>query len=269
MTISEAVLLGFVQGFTEFLPISSSGHLVLFRSLFGIDIQFALAFDAILHLATVLAIIIYFYDDLWFLSQTALRKLGRLPVNRKEEILMYALVVGTLPAATVGFFAEPYMTTYFNSPLLVAIFLFFASLFFMYGEWRYYTEPRHGSLTVNTGFRIGLFQMMALLPGFSRSGATIVGGMLLGLNRYEATKFAFLLAIPITLGVGLKKFLDWLVSDEVILWVPVLVSAVVSFFVALLCIHYFLKFIRRYTLWPFVWYTLIISIFILFVYLFA
>jgi undecaprenyl-diphosphatase len=266
MTIIEAVLLGFVQGFTEFLPISSSGHLVLARAVFDIDIEYALAFDAVLHLATVLAVILYFYQDILSLIQTVLRKFGRLPVNERDETLLYALLIGTIPVVIVGLAVESYIEEVFQSPLIVAGVLVLAAFFFMYAEWRQTIEPRRTEMSVGKGFKIGLFQVMAILPGFSRSGATLAGGMLLGLTRSEAARFSFLLAIPVTAGVGIKKLLEFLVSDQTVAWVPVLVGAMTATITAFIVIHFFLAFIRRYTLWPFIWYTLILGCFVLFIF---
>lgn len=266
MSIVDAVLLGFIQGFTEFLPISSSGHLVLARALFGIDIEYALAFDAVLHLATVSAVSLYFYKDILSLVQTVLRKFGRLPVNQRDETLLYALIIATIPVVVVGLFVETYIETTFQSPLIVAGVLIFAAFFFMYAEWRQTIKPRQSDMSLAKGFQIGLFQLIAIIPGFSRSGATIAGGMLLGLTRAEAARFSFLLAIPVTAGVGIKKILDFLISEQMVDWIPVLIGSLTATITAFVTIHFFLAFIRRYTLWPFIWYTLILGCFVLFIF---
>ncbi len=260
MGITEAIILGLVQGVTEFLPVSSTGHLVLVREFLTISDADGLAFDAVLHFATTVAIIIYFWSDLWRLLQTVLRRLGRLPVNRTEWDLFRALVAGTIPAVVVGILVESYVAEYGRSAAVVAVVLVIAAIFFMYSEWRHFTEPRQGGMTIARGFKIGLFQMFALLPGMSRSGITIGGGMLLGLSRTEAARFSFLLAIPITLGVGIKKTIDLIALGEMVAWDMVAVGAGVAFFSALLVIHFFLAFIRRYTLWPFVWYSIGLAI---------
>jgi undecaprenyl-diphosphatase len=269
MTLIDAGLLGFVQGITEFLPVSSTGHLVLAREVFSIEIENALAFDVILHLATVLAVILYFHKDIWVLGQTFLRKLGRLPVNKKEETLLFALMIGTIPAAIMGFMFENVISDMFRSPVSVAVVLFVSAWFFVYAEWKYQNQPRTSELTIKSGFMIGCFQVLALMPGFSRSGATICGGMLLGLTRVEAARFAFLLAIPIILGAGVLQMLEFLTSDEPVNWLALGVGAGVSFTVAILAIHFFLGFIRRYSLWPFIWYKFILAIFIMFVFWFG
>lgn len=259
MQMLDAIILGVVQGVTEFLPISSTGHLVLVRELLLIDGINALAFDAILHFATTVAVMLYFRNDLWRLVQVAMRKLGRLPVEAKEMTLLYALAIGTVPAVVAGLLFESVVTTHLQTATVVAVVLFTASIFFMYAEWRYSIAPPHGKITLRRGILIGVFQMLALLPGMSRSGATIAGGMLVGLTRIEATRFSFLLAIPITLGVGTKKTLDLMQQEGEVAWLIIAVGASVAFATALFVIHFFLAFIRKYTLWPFVWYGVILS----------
>jgi undecaprenyl-diphosphatase len=258
MDIISALILGLVQGITEFLPISSSGHLVLVREFLTIDDSSQLAFDAVLHLATTSAIIVYFWSDIWILIQTAIRKLGRLPVNEKDLTMMYALLIGTVPGVMLGLLLESVMDELFSVGAVAGV-LFLSAIFFMYAEWRYYTRPPQGALTVKTGFLIGCFQALALIPGFSRSGATLAGGMLLGLTRYESARFSFLLGIPITLGVGLKKLLELIVLGGDVSWVQIILGAAVSFFTALVVIHFFLAFIRRYSMWPFIWYSIVLA----------
>ncbi len=269
MTIFDAMTLGLVQGLTEFIPVSSTGHLVLMHEVLGATTGDALAFDAMLHLATLLAVFIYFFSDIWLLVQATLRKLGRLPVNPKDELLLKALLIGTIPAVILGLLFESIITEMFRSPLMVAFVLILSAFFFIYVEWKYVNTPRNGEIDVATGLKIGLFQTLALLPGFSRSGATIGGGMLLGLTRYEAAKFSFLLSMPVILGVGSKKLLDLLISDQAIEWAAIGVGALTAFVVALFTIHVFLNFTRKHTLWPFIWYKLILAIFILAVFWFS
>lgn len=269
MDILASIILGLVQGITEFLPISSSGHLILVREVLAVDDANQLAMDAILHLSTTVAIMVYFRKDIWVLAQTLMRRLGRLPVNKKDLILLYALLVGTIPAVILGFLLEPIFDKYLNSALVVAVVLLLSAIFFMYAEWRYYAKPPQGQLTVRRGLWVGLFQALALLPGLSRSGITLAGGMLLGLSRYESARFSFLLAIPITLGLGAKKLLDLIVLDGQVDWKMIAIGAGISFVMALIVIHFFLAFIRRYTLWPFIWYIVVLSLVVFYFVLFV
>ncbi len=268
MDIFSAVILGIVQGLTEFLPVSSTGHLILMHTLLGVENENSLAFDAILQLATVLAVIVYFFDDLYTLLQTLMRKLGRLPVNEKDLTLLKALGVGTIPAVVLGLFLESYMETTFRHPLIVAVVLVLGSILFMIAEYRYQNCYHEREVDVKSGLKIGFFQALALLPGFSRSGATIAGGMLLGLSRYDAARFAFLLSIPLILGSGLKKLLELITADVAVVWSPILFGSVVSFVVGLLAIHFMINFVRNHTLWPFIWYRIILAAFIIFVFVF-
>lgn len=265
MDAFAAIILGLVQGVTEFLPISSTGHLVLVRDWLSVSDVNGLAVDAVLHFATTLAVILYFRSDLTVLISAMFRKLGRLPVNERDITLFYALAVGTVPAVILGLLLDSTISTHLQTPLVVAGVLFLASVFFLFAEWRHYVEPKRQEINVKKGLLVGLYQALALLPGFSRSGATIAGGMLLGLSRYEATRFSFLLAIPITLGAGSKKLIDLLQTSGTVDWVPIYIGAGVAFVTALIVIHYFLKFIRRYTLWPFVWYGITLSLIVLYV----
>lgn len=265
MDILNAVILGVLQGITEFVPISSSAHLLLVGDLLSLEGSNSLAFYGVLHLATTLAIIIYFKNDVWLLIQTFIRRLGRLPVNEKDNLLMVALVLGTIPAVIIGLLFENIIKTIFHAPLSIAFMLFISSVFFMYAEWQYYKKPPHGSLNIKQGFWVGCFQALALLPGFSRSGSALAGGMLLGMTRVEAARFSFLLAIPITLAVGLKMLLELIMSEGGVAWGPVMIGAGVCFVTALFVIRFFLGFIRKYTLWPFIWYKIVLSILIVYV----
>lgn len=265
MDIVASIILGFVQGITEFLPVSSTGHLVLLHIVLGVEDVSSLAFDAILHLATALAVIVYFFDELFMLLQAVLRTLGRLPVNEKDILIVKALLVGTIPAVVAGFFLESYMDLLFRNPILVAIILILGSFLFMYAEYVYDNNFHTGEIDTKTGFKIGLFQMLALIPGMSRSGATISGGMILGLNRSEATRFSFLLALPVILGAGAKKMLELLSSSAEVAWVPVGIGAGVSFLVGLCAIHFMVTYIKNHSLWPFIWYRITLAGFVLFV----
>lgn len=259
------MLLGIVQGLTEFLPISSTGHLVFARELMNLYDANALAFDAILHVATALAVILYFSRPLGELVQTALRKLGRLPVNKKDETLLYAVLIGTIPAVVLGLVLESLMETVFRNLLLVAIVMFLGAFLFAYAEWKYFKEPRRFGIDIPMGVKVGLFQVLALIPGMSRAGATIAGGMILGLSRSESTHLSFLLAIPIVVGAGSKKLLELLlVGGGNVDWIVVITGSVAAFLSALLAIHWLVRFLANHTLWVFVWYRILFAAVVIF-----
>ena len=146
--------------------------------------------------------------------------------------------MGTIPAVFFGLLLEDIMATAFRSPTLVAGVLVVGSIFFIYAEWVYKGKKHRNQFTVKSGLKIGLWQSLALIPGFSRAGATISGGMVLGFSRGQATKFAFLLAIPIMLGAGSKKLLEIMATDTTIAWIPLLVGALTAFIVGCLAIKF-------------------------------
>lgn len=269
MSVIEAIVLGVVQGLTEFLPVSSTGHLILVRTLFGISDSNALAFDAVLHLATAAAVILYFHKDLWNLLQALMRRMSRLPVDERELTLLKALAIGTIPAVVLGLSLESIMETAFRSPLLVAAVLVLGSGLFVYAEWVHANRPPQNIMTLKKGLLIGLFQALALIPGMSRSGATISGGMLLGLSRSEAARFAFLLAVPVILGAGSKKLLELIAGGGDVVWGPILLGAIAAFITGLLAVHLMLAFVKRYSLWPFVWYRVFLAAFVVFIVLYG
>lgn len=231
------IILGIVQGLTEFIPVSSSGHLILareFLSVHGND----LAFDAVLQIATVLAVLVYFRKDLW----------GLLYDWKKLKIVILA----TIPAVVIGLLLENYMETVFRNVLLVAIMLVVGSFIMLLSEF-FATQDK--TLNLKNGFTIGLFQCLALVPGMSRSGMTISGGLFTGLNREEATRFSFLLSFPIILGSGLKKVFDIQTFD-----LSFGLAFITAFIVGLAAIHFLIKFLKTHTLRTFAWYRIFLAI---------
>lgn len=254
-----AVVLGVVQGATEFLPVSSTGHLILTRSVFGISHDNALAFDAVLHLATAVAVLVYFRRDWEKLATSFFALLRRRPVAREQSILIGALAVGTVPAVVLGVLLEQLIATTFRSPLLVAGVLVLGSVLFMVAEYLYVRREGHITLSVRRGGIIGCFQALALLPGMSRSGASIAGGMLIGLSRSDAARFAFLLSLPVIIGAGGAKLIELVAVDVAVAWTALALGAAVSFAVGMAAIHFMLSFVRRHTLWPFIWYRIALA----------
>ena len=256
-----ATILGLVQGVTEFLPISSTGHLILVRSLLRISDTHALAFDAVLHLATAGAVVAYFRRDISALIQTFLRYVGRMPVGGRDAVLLFAILFGTIPAAIAGFFLEDMMDAALRAPLVTAFGLAGGSV--LLGAAEYFCRKRSISsrgLTVYKGIGIGVFQMLALIPGMSRSGSSIAGGMLLGLSRADATRFAFLLAVPVIFGAGIKKVVEMLSLGGEVSWSAVLLGAFVAFLSGLAAIHFMIRYLRTHTFWPFIWYRLALAL---------
>jgi len=248
MSIWTYLLLGAVQGITELLPVSSSGHLILVHAWLGTTAN-DLAFDALLHFATALAIAGYFWRDI-------------VRIVRERSAILIVLLVATIPAVVLGLLLEDVMATVFRNPHLVAYALIAGSVCMVGVEWMYRrrTEPFVMALSVPRAVVVGLFQSLALIPGMSRSGMSMVGGMAMGLSREESARFGFLLGVPLLLGAGAKKTLD---LGVVGVSTSMVLGAVVAAGIAVLVIHYFLRFVRTHTLYPFVAYRVVLAIGIL------
>jgi len=262
MEIINAVILGLVQGITEFLPISSSGHLIILRDILGQQVDYGLAYDAVLQLATTLAILLYFRKDIFALFLSFFKLISGKENNPEQKKITYAVILGTIPAVILGIFLENAMDTVFRSSVLVAGTLILGAVIMFLAD-KFATQNKQ--ITPRNGFVVGLFQALALIPGMSRSGMTISGGLFMGLNRELATRFSFILAFPILFGSGLKKFLDLGTSGLLDVIGPnLLIGCAVSFFSGLLAIHFLLKFLKNHNLNLFIWYRVIVAILILF-----
>jgi undecaprenyl-diphosphatase len=261
MEIVNSVILGVVQGLTEFIPVSSSGHLILAREILGMNLEYSLAFDAVLQLATTFAVLVYFRKDIFNLAKNFLKFISGKFVEAKELILLKAVVIGTIPAVVIGFLLEDKMDTIFRSSFLVAMTLIVGGLIMFFAE-RF--AKQNLDLNVKRGIGIGFFQALALIPGFSRSGMTISGGLFLGLKREVATRFSFILAFPVLLGAGLKKLLD-LGSTGLLdsVGVELLLGSLASFAVGLLAIHFLVTFLKKHTMNAFVVYRFVLAIVVL------
>lgn len=260
MDVLSAVILGVVQGLTEFLPVSSTGHLILAREVLGLNTEYGLAVDAVLHFATAFAVLLYFRNDFLKLLKTAWAFVTRKPIEEGESNLMWALIVGTIPAVVLGLMLEDMIETTFRSAELVAYVLIAGSILFLVAEYVAKKIHEKQEVTIKKGLAVGCFQALALLPGMSRSGATISGGLLLGFSREQAARFAFLLSLPIILGAGTMKVLD-LQSAGVLVEQGgmIALAAIAAFLSGLAAIHYLLKFLRNHTLLVFVVYRLILA----------
>lgn len=252
MTIIEAIILGIIQGATEFLPISSSGHLLLVPALFNIS-EPDLNTTAIAHLGTLLAVLIYFRRDIWQIIIAVLNGLyQRRPFEDDMSRLGWQILAGTIPAALAGLLFEETFDRIFGNPTIAAIALFGTAALLIVGERLHSGVKPLKELSWTDAVIIGLFQLIALLPGISRSGSTITGGLIRKLDRATAARFSFLLGIPAIAGAGLLALLDLLGSPDVSNQIPVLgVTFVVAAVVGYLCIAFLLSWLRRHRLYLF------------------
>lgn len=215
MTWYQALILGALQGATEFLPISSSGHLVLFPWLFGWDIdpEVLFPFTVVVHWGTLLAVIAAFWGDLVRLTSALFQGIRRRDLlGSVDAKLAWLLLLATIPAALAGVLFDDLIRGAFAQPQMVAVLLLVNGGLLMMGEWfrtRRDSVSGLSELGAPDAIVVGLFQMLALFPGISRSGSTIVGGLLRGFNRLESARFALLLAVPIMLGAGVVALGDF------------------------------------------------------------
>lgn len=265
MDFLSALVLGLVQGLTEFLPVSSSGHLIIAREILGLQTTTGLFVDATLHFATALAVLIYFRTDFKKLVGALVQMIRRKPVEVYEKTLLLALIVGTIPAVALGLLLENSIETVFRSAEVVAWALVGGSLLFLVAEYVSKrikaTRELSTAVSVKQGFLIGAAQALSLIPGVSRSGATISAGLMLGLTREQAARFAFLLSFPIILGAGGVSALKLEASGAFQSFgLPILVAAITAFVTGLLAIHYLLKYLRNHTLNLFVVYRIALAL---------
>lgn len=258
MQLTDVVILGVIQGFTEFLPVSSSGHLLAARYLFGISDDGGVALDAFLHLGTLTAVLIYF-RTVWFgIVRSAIHVDAG---GRDKRELLAKLLLATVPAAVVGFLFEDIVASNLRSPAVLAgSFVFTAALLWLFDVVAVGDVPTaHTRATFRDAIIIGCWQVVALIPGVSRSGVTIAAGRQRGLSRRQATTFSFLLSAPIIAGAGVSSAIDILQAHTV----PV-VQLFVGYSLALACgllaIHLLLKAIERVSFTPFAVYLMIMAL---------
>lgn len=236
----QAFFLGLLQGLTEFLPISSTGHLILFSKFF--DIPSNLSFDAFLHLGSFLAIFIYFRKDL----------------NEIWKIKNYILI-SVLPGGIAGLSLEHFIEEHFRTPFGVAFFLLFMTIPMFLGEKFGKKRETLKDLTYLKALFIGIFQALALLPGTSRSGITISAGLLFGLKREEAARYSFLAGAPLILGAGLYEGLK-LLKTSPIDWYVATLGFIASFISSFIAIAFLIPFLKRHSLNIFIFYRIALAL---------
>lgn len=260
LELLQVVVLGIIEGITEFLPISSTGHLIVATALMNFQAGGA-TFEIFIQLGAVVAVIGYFAKDLFSQVQ-------RVPSDKDVQRLWLGIIIAFIPAAVIGFLISDWMDEVLFKPEVVAISLIVGGVIFLLIERRKVDEQavvttELTAITLKQALLVGLAQTIALIPGVSRSGASIIGGMLAGLNREVATKFSFYLAIP-TLGIAtiysLVKSLDELSSNDLAL---LMLGAVVSGIVAWVAIAWLLRFVARNNFVVFGYYRIIAGIIIL------
>ncbi|CAN5505733.1 undecaprenyl-diphosphate phosphatase [soil metagenome] len=256
----KAAVMGIVEGLTEFLPVSSTGHLILAGSLLGFDDARAKVFDVAIQSGAILAVIIVYW-------QKIRATLAALPSERQAQKFALNVLVGFLPAAVIGLIAYKTIKAHLFNPGVVAAAFIVGGFIILWVERRQNVAPPRvesvDDMTLMDALKVGFVQCLGMIPGTSRSGATIIGGMLLGLSRKAATDFSFFLAIPTLLGAGVYS----LYKERALLSVadvPLFcVGLVFSFVSAWICVRWLLRYISTHSFVPFAWYRIAFGVVVL------
>ncbi len=256
-----AILLGIIEGITEFLPISSTGHLIIANALFSFTGNFAALFDIVIQTGAIFAVLIYFRKSLFFAVKD--------PKEKKQTLLLWRkILICVLPIIILGFLFGDLIQKYLFTPFFVAWMLLIGGILLLWIEKNFKTQKTKNihEITFKTALIIGLFQCFALLPGFSRAGATIIGALVLGVERKTATLFSFFVAIPVLIGASIYSLFLYfqngffLTINEIFLLV---LGFLVSFIVAFLVIKWFITFISKHDFTFFGLYRIVLGIIIL------
>lgn len=257
MDLLHIISLAILQGLTEFLPISSSAHLILLPLITGWQDQ-GLAFDVAVHVGTLSAVVIYFRKTLqtisqdWFSSLKQRHSVG-------ESNLAWAVLLGTIPVGLAGLLFGNFIETALRSPLVIATTTIVFGLLLGWADWYGKQLRTEHQLTWKDVLIVGIAQAIALIPGTSRSGITMTAGLILGLNRQAAAHFSFLLSIPVIVLAGGLKTIELIQSNLETDWFAIISGAALSAVSAYICIHLFLKLLEKIGMWPFVIYRLLLG----------
>lgn len=259
MSIIEIIVLALVQGLTEFLPISSSAHLILPSQVLGWQDQ-GTAFDVAVHVGTLLAVIIYFRKEVadilsaWFKSFGAQGKTD-------DSQLGWWIILATIPSLIIGFLLKDFVEVYSRNAWIIATTTIVFGLLLWYADAKAKQIKTIYQINWVMALMIGLSQVVAMLfPGTSRSGITMTTGLLLGLNKQSAARFSFLMSIPVIAAAGSYYIYKLSTGDELIDWNAIILGAVLSFIAAYACIYFFLKVIEKMGMFPFVVYRLLLGL---------
>jgi undecaprenyl-diphosphatase len=260
----KAIVLGIVEGLTEFLPVSSTGHLTIAEDLMNIDIvgKGPTAFTAFIQVGAIIAAIIYFWKDIWRIIVGFVRGLFSAAARQEQDWRMaWFVIVGSIPIAIIGLAAKPLIEGPLRNLWAVVIGLIVWSGVMIFAEHAATQTRGENSLNLKDSVFMGVFQVIALVPGVSRSGATISAGLLRDLDRLTATRMSFLLGIPaLTAAGGLEAIQDRHDISATVGWTPTIVAFVVSFIIGYISIAWLLRFVVKHSIVAFVWYRVTLGV---------
>lgn len=261
--IIKAIILGIVQGLTEFLPISSTAHIRIVPALFGWEDPGA-AYTAVIQIGTMLAVIIYFLKDLFKIYKSVVLNLfkGKFITDLNSKLGWY-IIIGTIPISIFGLLLENLIENEFRSLYVISFTLIFFALLLAVAEKFSKKNLDISQITLSKALIVGFAQAFALIPGASRSGVTITGGLLAGFNRETAARFSFLLSVPAVFLSGVYEFYKIFPVLTTEGSISLLVATVVSFFSGILAIEFLLRYLRTHSTFVFIWYRIALAIFLL------
>ncbi len=269
MSNLQAILLGIFQGIAEFLPISSSGHLVLLQNIFNVE-EGELFFTVMLHFGTLLSVFIVYFKDIvkivisFFQIISDLFNKGRLILDDEFRVLAIMIIIGTIPTGIIGILFEDLFESLYSSLLAVGIALIITGILLMVSEKVNSGKKQARDITFLDAIIIGTFQGFAIIPGVSRSGSTIVGGLFRGLDKKIATKFSFLLSIPAILAASLLQLLKvFSGNSSVVFSLPLLIGVALSTITGIFAIKLLVKVLEKGKLYYFSYYVWIVGIVII------
>ena len=264
--IVKVIILGIVEGITEWLPISSTGHMLLVDEFIHMNMteQFKEMFFYVIQLGAILAVVILFWKKMWpFQTKDKVK-----PFVKKDTIAIWIkVVIACIPGAVVTILFDDYIEAHLQTPTIIAIALiFYGILFIVIENWNKKRSPKTAALediSYKTAFLIGLFQVLSIIPGTSRSGATIIGALILGVSRVAAAEFTFFLAVPVMIGMSGLKLIKFGLNFSSAEIVVIAVGCIVAFLVSVLVIKFLMSYIKKKDFKLFGWYRIVLGIIVL------
>lgn len=264
--IVKAIVLGIVEGITEWLPISSTGHMLLVDEIFTLNMSdaFKEMFFIVIQLGAILAVVILFWNKMWPFQ---LKDKSQPVVIKKTFSMWLKVVVACIPGAVITLLFDDYIEAHLHTPLVIALALIIYGIAFIviekWNKTRVPTTKTLDDISYKTAFLIGLFQILSIIPGTSRSGSTIVGALLIGVSRVAAAEFTFFLAVPVMIGMSILKLLQFGLAFTGAELVILLVGCVTAFLVSILVIKFLMGYIRKHDFTAFGWYRIVLGIIVI------
>ena len=264
--ILKVLVFGLVEGFTEWLPVSSTGHMILVNDIIKLrqPAEYYEVFQVVIQLGAILAVVTTFFRQLWPFET---RRRGGIGLAPAKVELWIKIIIACLPAAVLGLLLDDFLDTYLYNGFVVALTLIIYGVAFILIEKRNelttFSVRRVSELDLKTALWIGCFQCLALIPGTSRSGATIIGAMLLGVSRTAAAEFSFYLSVPVMFGASLLKLLKRGAGFNAVQWFYMVLGMLIAYLVSVYCISFLMRYIRKHSFTIFGYYRIVLGVIVL------